>query len=264
MAMEATITDEVADDLDWVDLFTDGFSPRVVAATVTDVSPDIVRARFAAADGSTSVGVLACSDWLPGDEWTPGMQVVAAQMDDTARPRLSRTDPALVTAVLDGLSPQVRTGMVRVIAVARDPGRRTKVAVAATVAGVDPVAACVGRAHVRVDALRDALGGEQVDVVAWHPDRLRFLANAMQPADVVAVWFDDATGMALTVAPDHQMAAAVGAFGLNSLLAARLVDVKVRVVPKSKAAGLVRKFGPPQFPTTMVAADPAGGNSTGG
>ncbi len=240
-------------DLEWVDLFTDDFSPRVVAARVTSSGDDLLSVEFTAADGTPRVGAMAVSDWLPRLRPTPGALVVATQMDDSDRPRLSMTDPALVSSALDGISPEVRTGAVRVMEVAREPGRRTKVAVAATAAGVDPVAACVGRGHGRVDALREVLGGEQVDVVAWHPDRLRFLANAMQPASVVAIWFDAAAGMALVAAPDHQMPSAVGAGGLNSLLAARLVEAKVRVVPASKCDALAGRIGAPQFVPSQVA-----------
>ena len=237
------------DTLDWLDPGEDGtWSPRVVAAEIIAANADVAAAKFVDEFGASRTGRLALSDFSGKTRWTVGGSLVVLQCDDSSRPTLSTADSRLPAALLDGVSPEVRSGAVRVMAVARRAGSRTKVAVATTVPGVDPVAACVGRAHNRVDVLRATLGSEQVDVVAWHPEPAQFLVNAMQPASISAVWIDLVKKVALVVAPDHQMSSAVGGGGLNSLLAGQLVGVAVRVIPASKAQAVTDRLGPPQFP----------------
>lgn len=212
----------------------DGFDPRVITATVTAANDDVATVTYTNIDGTVSSGRLPVSEFGNPGKWVVGRTYLMLQLDDSPRPLVSTADIRFVTALLDGISPEIRTGKVRVMDVARRPGQRTKVAVAATVDGIDPVAACVGRSHNRIDTLREALGGEQVDIVAWNPDIKIFLANALQPAQCVKVWTDPEKPVALAVAPDHQMSSAVGGNGLNSLLAGQLVKHVIRVVPESK------------------------------
>lgn len=214
------------------DADTPQFTPSLVTATVTSANVDSALATFTY-NGKPVTGVLPVTEQRPGLALTPGTVVVAVLCEPVAlatRPRLSLIRRELVVDTLASLSPEVRTGAVRVMGVARRPGVRTKVAVAATVADIDPVAACVGRTHNRVDALRAALGGEQVDIIAWHPDREQFLRNALQPAAIGTVTIDDAARSAVASAPAHQMSAAVGGGGLNSALAGKLVGLLVRIV----------------------------------
>lgn len=214
---------------------TDTFETRLVTATVVGANADLAVVSFVGPRGAAS-GLLPVTEYLPGHTFIVGDTFPALLLEDAAenaRPLLSVARPQFVTAVLDGLSPEVRSGAVRVMGVARQVGQRTKIAVAATVEGVDPVAACVGRAHNRVDAIKAALGGEQVDIIAWHPEQAVFLRNALQPAAVDDVVIDSENRTATAVAPAHQMSAAVGGGGLNSALAGRLVGLTVRILPAS-------------------------------
>lgn len=216
---------------DAADLAPD-FAPRLVTATVTAANADTLTVTFDYA-GHQHIGVLPVTEQVPGAAHPVGSEMVAVLCEPPtpgSRPRLSRVRRELVTETLASLSPEVRTGTVRIMGVARKPGVRTKVAVAATVADVDPVAACVGRAHNRVDALRAVLGGEQVDIIAWHTDQEIFLRNALQPASVGTVVIDAQEKSATATAPLHQMSAAVGGGGLNSALAGKLTSLLVRIV----------------------------------
>lgn len=209
------------------------FTPFLVTATCVSANADAAVLSFDH-HGTPVTGVLPVTEQIPATGWTPGAQVTVVVCEDPAaglRPRLSMIRPELVERTLAAVSPEVRTGAVRVMGVARRPGARTKVAVAATVPGVDPVAACVGRTHNRVDAVRAALGGEQVDVVPWHHDTETYLRNALQPAGIGKVAIDPETRTAVATAPAHQMSAAVGGGGLNSALAGQLVGLLVRIVP---------------------------------
>lgn len=201
---------------------------RLVTATVTAANADAALASFTL-DGAKRVGLLPLTEFIPGRSFEVGQSLTTLLVGDGEHPVLSMTRPEIVGLLLAGVSPEVRTGSVRVMAVARRAGMRTKVAVAATEVGVDPIAACVGRTHNRVDQLKAAFLGEQVDVVAWHADKETFLRNALQPASVSKVEFDESGRNAIAYVPGHQMSAAVGGGGLNSALAGQLVGVMVRI-----------------------------------
>lgn len=201
----------------------------VVRGTVRTAHGDVARVDVRGPRG-TRAALLPASEWPAARPLRPGDTHTFLVLPGP-RPTVSATTPELVRALFAGVSPEVRTGRVRIMAVARAAGIRSKVAVAATVADLDPVAPLVGPRANRVRAVAAALGGERIDVVAWHPDRERYLVAALAPAAVTRVVFDDAIGLATAFAPVHQMAAAVGAGGLNSALAGQLVGTKVVVEP---------------------------------
>jgi N utilization substance protein A len=207
------------------------FDPRVVTGTIVAENADAALVQFVAPSGKKATGVLPVTEFYRGRRWATGERYTLLQCDTSGRPLLSATRPELVSALLDGIAPEVRAGQVRVMAVARRAGLRTKVAVAATEPGVDAVAACVGRFPPRVDHVKNALGGEQVDLLAWHPELGTYLRNALQPAQVVDVEVDEAKHAATASAPQHLMSAAVGGGGLNSALAGQLAGVSVRIIP---------------------------------
>lgn len=201
---------------------------RVVTATVARANADVAMLTFTS-DGQQREGVMPVTEYLPGRSFTVGETLTVLLCDEGERPLLSMSRPELIGALLSGVSPEVRDGSVRIMGVARRAGVRTKVAVATTVPGVDPIAACVGRVHNRVDHVKAALLGEQVDIVAWHPDQDTFLRNALQPASVIDVTIDEQTHAAVATAPLHQMSAAVGNGGWNSALAGQLTGTQVRI-----------------------------------
>ena len=210
----------------------ESFEPRTVNATITAVGPDSATVRFVE-DGRMTSGLLPITEAIRSQPWETGATLTLMQAEPNGpgrKPLMSAVRPGLIEAIMCGHVPEVRDGRIRVMGVARRPGGRVKVAVASTSETLDAVAACVGRRHNRVDAIRNALGGEQVDIVAWHPDPLVYLRNALQPAQVKDVKIDAATRTAVAYAEQHQMAAAVGGGGLNSFLAGRLVGVSLRIV----------------------------------
>jgi N utilization substance protein A len=157
-----------------------------------------------------------------------GVSFPVTVMLDGARPVMSAARAELVAALYAGVAPEVRSGDVRIVAVARIPGVRSKVAVAATRDGIDPVAACVGREASRVTYISKMLGAERIDVVPYHQDLHIFVANCMAPAAVTSVAVKD--GRIEVSVPAHQMSAAVGGGGLNSHLAGELVGYPIDVV----------------------------------
>jgi len=158
----------------------------------------------------------------------PGERVMVTLLVDGPRPVCSASRPELVAALYAGVSPEVRSGSVRIMNVARLAGVRSKVAVAATREGVDPVAALVGREANRVLYVSSQLGGERIDVVPFNDDLAVFAKNAMAPAAVDSVEVD-VSGRVLVFVQPHQMPAAVGGGGLNSHLAGELLGYPVEV-----------------------------------
>lgn len=209
-----------------------------VSGTVVSLTPDAAVVSLFAPPGSSQVreGILPITEWYANTPLPkPGTVLFLARLDDAARPTLSAVHADLVTALLEVAVPEIRHGDVRIMAVARNAGSRSKVAVAATREGIDPVALCVGRSANRIKYVTSLLDGtERVDLVSWHPDKTTFVANALAPAGIESVVLRD--GVAVATAPAHQMAAAVGAKGQNSALAARLVGTRISVISAENVA----------------------------
>ena len=204
------------------DLLQPTFS-RLVTVTVREASPDVAVCDLP--DGTAAR--LPVTAFYPNRSWVVGGRYHLALAEGDGSPLLSATAPELIALLLDGLSPEVRDGRVRVMGVARQVGVRSKVAVAATIAGVDPVGACLGRAANRIKALSTMLLGERVDVVAYHPDAPRFLANALAVVPESVETVED--GFLVRV-PRHQLTAAKGGGNLNVVLASRLLGARVEVI----------------------------------
>ena len=208
-----------------LDLLARPVFSRVVTATVRECSPDVALVEF----GSES-GRLPVTEFYPNRSWALGSSYhLAAGAAGDSPVSLSASCDELVGMLLDGVSPEVRDGRVRVMAVARHVGIRTKVAVAATSSGVDPVGACLGRGANRVKAVSAMLLGERLDVVAYHDDPDRFLQNALAVVPVRIEHRED--GSVDVSVPRHQLAAARGGGNLNVVLASRLVGRRIQVVP---------------------------------
>jgi N utilization substance protein A len=208
----------------------EAFEPRVVTAKVVSATSDVALLRTANVGKRKGQDlVLPVTEWYPNSEWQVDDLVQVLQLDNGPRSLASAARPELVEALFAGVSPEVRSGAVRIMGVARAVGVRCKVAVAATEPGVDPKAALIGRNANRVKAVSAALRNERIEIVAWHPEPAEYLRSALAPAEVSDVVIED--GKATAKAPHHLMSAAVGGSGLNSQLAGQLVGVQVTIVP---------------------------------
>ncbi len=151
---------------------------------------------------------------------------------------LSRADPALVEKLFAREVPEVSSGSVLIKAIAREPGVRTKIAVASIQSGVDPVGSCVGQKGVRVQAVTNELGGERVDIVLWSEEPAELLKAALSPAENISVALDEEKKLAKVTAPEDQISLAIGKEGQNVRLAAKLTGLRIEVegvaAPKEK------------------------------
>jgi len=149
---------------------------------------------------------------------------------------LSRTHRNMLRRLLEIEVPEIFNGLVEIKSIAREAGQRSKVAVAATQDGIDPVGACVGQRGVRIQAIVNELSGEKIDVIEWNPNPQIFIASALSPAKVTQVTLsEDENGdkVATVVVADRQLSLAIGKEGQNARLAAKLtgwrIDIKSEV-----------------------------------
>src|SRR5262249_4717802 len=149
---------------------------------------------------------------------------------------VSRTHPGLVKRLFELEVPELLDGVVEIKAVAREPGHRTKIAVASNDQNVDPVGACVGARGMRVRQVVHELHNEKVDIVPFSDDAPDFVMRALAPAKVREVRVHDDTGIAEVIVPDFQLSLAIGKEGQNARLAARLTGWRVDIKSESQLA----------------------------
>ncbi|MBC7316849.1 MAG: transcription termination/antitermination protein NusA, partial [Chloroflexi bacterium] len=211
---------------------------------------EIVNATVRNIDGRTqnvvlSLGkaeaVLPRSEQIPGEHYRVGQRLRVYLLSVERTPRgpqitVSRAHRDLLRRLLELEVPEIYNGVVEVKSIAREPGFRSKVAVAALQPGVDPVGSCVGMRGVRIQNIVNELGGEKIDVVAWSSDERTFIANALSPAKVVAVYLNPLEKAAKVIVPDHALSLAIGKEGQNARLAAKLTGWRIDIKSESEAA----------------------------
>jgi N utilization substance protein A len=147
---------------------------------------------------------------------------------------VSRTHPGLIKRLFELEVPEIVEGVVEIKAIAREPGHRTKIAVAANDVNVDPVGACVGARGSRVRMVVNELRGEKVDIVPYSDNPADFVMKALSPAKVKDVNIVPETGTAQVTVPDYQLSVAIGKEGQNARLAARLTGWRVDIRSESQ------------------------------
>lgn len=149
---------------------------------------------------------------------------------------ISRADPEFLIALFTLEVPEINQGTIEIKGAARDPGVRAKIAVKSKDARIDPVGACVGMRGARVQTIINELAGERIDIVQWHDEAVRFVMNAMLPAEVDSVIIDEDThSMDIIVSEEKQLAQAIGKGGQNVQLASRLTGWTLNVMTQEQA-----------------------------
>ena len=188
-----------------------------------------------------SDAVLRASEQIPGEKHKEGdlIRVYVLEVHKANRGPLvhvSRTHPNLVRRLFELETPEIAEGQVEVRNIAREAGSRSKMAVRATMEGIDPVGACVGPRGGRVGAVVEELGGEKIDIVVWSEDPCEYVRAALSPADVVSVTLVPGQKACRVIVPDDQLSLAIGKEGQNARLAARLTGYKIDIKPASMVA----------------------------
>lgn len=193
-------------------------------------------------------GLMPRNQMIPGERFRVHDRVRTLLLEVKTSPRgpqiiLSRSHKNFLRRLLENEVPEIYHGMVEIRSIAREPGHRSKVAVSALQAGVDPVGACVGIRGVRIQAIVRELHDEKIDVIEWNPDPGQFIAKALSPARVSGVFlneFSKGAKTATVVVPEDQLSLAIGRDGQNARLAAKLTSwrIDIKSLPESATDAL--------------------------
>ena len=182
--------------------------------------------------------VLSKQEQIPNEVYKPHdrIKVYVTKVENTSKgPQIfvSRSHPDLLKRLFEQEVPEIYDGIVEIKSIAREAGDRAKVAVMSRDENVDPVGTCVGPKGQRVQAIVNELKGENMDIVEWSSDPATFIANALNPAQVVTVTFNERDGSCVVVVPDYQLSLAIGKRGQNARLAAKLTGFKIDIKSES-------------------------------
>jgi N utilization substance protein A len=150
---------------------------------------------------------------------------------------VSRVHDELLKQLLELEVPEIREGIVKIVSVARDPGKRAKIAVTSTMSNVDPVGSCVGVRGCRIIPITNELNGERIDVVIYNNDIKEFIINALSPSVISSISiFEESDGrkVARVIVPDNQLSIAIGREGQNVRLASKLVNITIDILSESQ------------------------------
>ena len=215
---------------------------ELLTGTVLRIAPatgDIILKIGQGADASEAL--LPASEQIPGESFKEG-DLVRVYVMEVRKPNrgplihVSRTHPNLIRRLFELETPEIAEGQVEIRNIAREAGSRSKMAVRATMEGIDPVGACVGPRGGRVGAVVEELHGEKIEIVVWSEDPCEYVKAALSPADVVSVSLVPGQKACSVVVPDDQLSLAIGKEGQNARLAARLTGYKIDIKPASQAA----------------------------
>ncbi|MBS3908943.1 MAG: transcription termination/antitermination protein NusA [Actinobacteria bacterium] len=184
--------------------------------------------------------LLPPTEQVPTERYDHGTRIktyIVEVRRTTKEPQIivSRTHPSLLRRLFELEVPEIYEGYVDIKSVAREPGYRSKIAVASRDASIDPVGACVGPKGSRVRMVVSELRGEKIDVVEWNEDPAQFVANALSPARVKTVKVNEADHTAEVIVPDNQLSLAIGKEGQNARLAAKLTGWRIDIKSESQA-----------------------------
>lgn len=227
---------------------------EVFSVTVQRVEP-----RQVVVDIGRGEAVMPVSEQMPIERYRQGQKFKAILSSVERTPKgteliVSRADKDLLKRLFEMEVPEIYSGAVEIVAIAREAGSRSKVGVRARQDGVDPIGSCVGLRGVRIQNIVNELQGEKIDVLEWNKDVGRFIANSLNPAQVMRVELDPTTQAAIAVVPDRQLSLAIGKEGQNARLAAKLTGWNVDIKSATEAEAYAEERARIQAEAAAVAA----------
>jgi len=207
---------------------------EIVTGTVQRVEAKTVYVSLGRVEG-----IMLPGDQIPGERYTVGQRIKAyiyEVKNSTKGPNiyLSRSHPHFLRRLFELEVPEIYDGVVEIKSIAREAGYRSKISVNSIEDNVDSVGACVGPRGLRVQNIVSELGGEKIDIIKYDREYERFIANALSPSKVLAVYIDESNKVATVVVPDYQLSLAIGKEGQNARLAAKLTSWKVDIKSESQ------------------------------
>ena len=195
--------------------------------------------RVVLVDIGRTTGIMRPEDQIASERYNTGerIKVFVKQVSLGARgPEilLSRASEELVRKLFEVEIPEAGEGLVKINAIAREAGSRSKVAVSSSDSSIDPIGACIGQRGTRIQTIISELGGEKVDIIEWSDDAAKFIMNALSPAKIIKVTLDESTKSASVEVEGDQLSLAIGRGGQNVRLAARLTGWKININESGK------------------------------
>jgi N utilization substance protein A len=185
--------------------------------------------------------ILPKEEQIPGEVYRVGAVLRAyvlrvEKKGQRVRIVLSRTHGEFVKELFKQEIPEIADGLIEIKGIVREPGRRTKIAVASSDPRIDPVGSCVGVRGSRITKVTDELGGEKIDIIPWAEDPAQFIENSLKPARILRISYDHFRDRARVVVGQDQLPLAIGKAGQNVRLSARLTRYKIDVMSEENAA----------------------------
>ena len=248
--------EDVPDDFGRIGAFA---AKQVINQRLRDIGDDKVLGEFKGREGDIIAGViqqgpnprmihvdlgsieaiLPPEEQVPGEVYAHGSRIrvyVTSVSRGVKGPQItvSRTHPSLVRKLFALEVPEIASGVVEIVSLAREAGHRTKIAVKANEPGVNAKGACIGELGQRVRAVTAELNNEKIDIVDYNADLATFVGNALSPAKVTSSYVIDASTKAVrALVPDYQLSLAIGKEGQNARLAAKLTGARIDIQPDS-------------------------------
>jgi N utilization substance protein A len=259
---EAQLNDSIGRKLETGDLgrIAAQTAKQIIMQKVREAERDIIFAEFEQRKGEVASGIarrvergaivvdlgrteayIPPREQIPGEVYKPGDRIQGYIADVRASTRgpqiiMSRADERYLMKLFEVEVPEIYDGIVEIVAAAREPGARAKIAVRSKDAAVDPVGACVGMKGSRVQNIVQELRGEKIDIVNFDDDPARFVCNALAPAEISKVFLDEGNREMEVVVPDNQLSLAIGKKGQNVRLAAKLTGFKLDIMSETNMA----------------------------
>ncbi len=259
---QAQLDDSIGIKLDSADLgrIAAQTAKQIIMQKVRDAEREIIFNEFESRKGEIASGIarrvergaivvdlgrteayIPPREQIPGEVYKPGdrIQGYLSEVRQTTRgPQIimSRAASEYIVKLFEMEVPEIYDGIVEIMAAAREPGARAKIAVRSKDNSVDPVGACVGMKGTRVQNIVQELKGEKIDIVPWDEDVTRFACNALAPAEISRVFMDEDNKELEIVVPDNQLSLAIGKRGQNVRLAAKLTGWKIDIMSESSAS----------------------------
>ncbi|HMN68942.1 MAG TPA: transcription termination factor NusA [Bdellovibrionales bacterium] len=259
---EAQLNDTIGQKLESGDLgrIAAQTAKQIIMQKVREAERDIIFAEFEQRKGEVASGIarrvergaivvdlgrteayIPPREQIPGEVYKPGDRIQGYIADVRASTRgpqiiMSRADERYLMKLFEVEVPEIYDGIVEIVAAAREPGQRAKIAVRSKDPSVDPVGACVGMKGSRVQNIVQELRGEKIDIVNFDDDPARFVCNALAPAEISKVFLDEGNREMEVIVPDTQLSLAIGKKGQNVRLAAKLTKFKLDIMSETNMA----------------------------
>lgn len=259
---EAQLSDNIGIKLDTSELgrIAAQTAKQIIMQKVRDAEREIIFNEFEERKGEVASGIIRRierghiivdlgrtealmppREQIPGESFKQGDRIQGHLLDvrqTTKGPQIiiSRACSDYLVKLFEAEVPEIYDGIVQIMAAAREPGQRAKIAVYSKDSSVDPVGACVGMKGSRVQAIVQELKGEKIDIVEWDEDITRFACNALAPAEISRVFLDENSKEMEIVVPDTQLSLAIGKKGQNVRLASKLTGWKIDIMSEANAS----------------------------